>query len=477
MYTVVIVEDEPWTLQGILRTFDWQAAGFTVEGSFVDPLEALRRIVEIQPDAVFTDIRMPNMTGLELIKQARQAGVKAEFVILSGYGEFAFAQEAMRSNVFDYCLKPIELKVANELLLRLRAQLEAKAEGDGVSLLERLEEGADNTVRLLREAGLPCLHPHYRAVAVMYEELGAGAEPAWAPDVDAVPLFASGRRRYYAVNYGAAAADPSSLPPIGGATVGVSRETDEPDGIMAAIREAVTAAESSFIGGYGRVYVYREERRELLRPLASRIARAAGGRDREPLAAAIAEAGEAFRQERLQMNDLIYFWSELTVLVDQLFARGSEPPLLNYMDADGMRLEFGELPELLRYLEQRLPLAREDRASGAAPAKSDNEGFNRLLMYVDSHYTEQLILKDLADRYFINQTYCSELFRKVTGTSFSDYVNRRRLEKAAEWLTDSDMPVDRIAEQLGYKDAYYFNRVFKKYYGTAPTRYRERVRS
>lgn len=107
MYKVIIIDDEPWTIIDIEQTFAWNDMGFEIIGSFRTPLKALPYIIANKPDLVITDIRMPGMTGLELMKKVREQHVNCEFIIVSGYSEFAYAQEAIAYGVAGYCLKPL----------------------------------------------------------------------------------------------------------------------------------------------------------------------------------------------------------------------------------------------------------------------------------------------------------------------------------------------------------------------------------
>ena len=116
MYRAIVIDDEKWTLMGICRTFHWEEEGFEQPFSTTDPEEGLAQILAAPPDAVFVDIRMPEMTGLELMATARQNGVASEFVIISGLQDFENARTAMKYAAFDYLLKPLDQETAQQLL-------------------------------------------------------------------------------------------------------------------------------------------------------------------------------------------------------------------------------------------------------------------------------------------------------------------------------------------------------------------------
>lgn len=119
MYNVLIVDDEPWALKGIENSFNWQDHSFNVITTTTNPSEALHSILTNQPHVVFSDIRMPNISGLDLLAEARKHQIDCEFIFISGFAEFSYAQEALRKGAYDYLLKPLDLDIANQLLIKL----------------------------------------------------------------------------------------------------------------------------------------------------------------------------------------------------------------------------------------------------------------------------------------------------------------------------------------------------------------------
>lgn len=107
LYRVILVDDEPWTLMGITKTFKWEEKGFRVIKKTTKAREALEEILSKQPEVVFTDIRMPEMTGLELMKKARENGIRSEFVIISGFSEFAYAQEVILLKLAGFIIRTV----------------------------------------------------------------------------------------------------------------------------------------------------------------------------------------------------------------------------------------------------------------------------------------------------------------------------------------------------------------------------------
>lgn len=118
-YRVILVDNEPWVLTYLDRQFPWATYHFEVIARCSSSLEAYRLIKEECPDVVITDIRMPELSGLQLMEKIRSLGLEALFVIVSGFADFSYAQQALRLGAFDYCLKPIDPETADGLLKRL----------------------------------------------------------------------------------------------------------------------------------------------------------------------------------------------------------------------------------------------------------------------------------------------------------------------------------------------------------------------
>lgn len=130
MYQIAIVDDEPWVGAVLMEKVDWNQMGFRITGLFSHPGEALKSICENNPEIVITDISMPMINGLDLIKKAKADGCTSRFVILTAYKDFDYAKQAITLDVEDYLLKPIELNETLELFGRLKAKLDAEQPAD-----------------------------------------------------------------------------------------------------------------------------------------------------------------------------------------------------------------------------------------------------------------------------------------------------------------------------------------------------------
>lgn len=108
MYKLILVDDEPRIRRGLKNSIPWGELGFEVVGEAGNGKEALALTMELRPHLVITDIKMPDMDGLEYIASLRDVGLDTLVIIISGYGEFEYARRAIRYGVTEYLLKPVE---------------------------------------------------------------------------------------------------------------------------------------------------------------------------------------------------------------------------------------------------------------------------------------------------------------------------------------------------------------------------------
>ena len=94
--------------------------------------------------------------------------------------------------------------------------------------------------------------------------------------------------------------------------------------------------------------------------------------------------------------------------------------------------------------------------------------------YLDEHYTEKIVLDDLAERFFINKFYMTRIFKETYGTTINNYLISRRITRAKQLLRFTDMTVDEIGNAAGMGDANYFSRMFRKIEGSSPREYRKK---
>jgi two-component system, response regulator YesN len=124
-YRVLLVEDEQWVRKGLRKSIEKAELGFEVAGEAMDGAAALQLMEELGPDLLVTDIKMPGMDGIELIKNAFFAYPGTAAIIVSGFGDFEYAQKAIKYEVKDFLLKPVTDEALAAALAAVRIKLDA----------------------------------------------------------------------------------------------------------------------------------------------------------------------------------------------------------------------------------------------------------------------------------------------------------------------------------------------------------------
>lgn len=139
MMKVLLVEDEELIRLGLRETTPWEEYGCELVGEAVDGKDGIEKILELHPDIVITDVKMSGMSGLEMIEQLQER-ISCEYIILSGYDEFAFAKKAMYLDVHAYLLKPVDDEELEEAIKDAIRRIEEK-KAVYQSLSKKMEEG------------------------------------------------------------------------------------------------------------------------------------------------------------------------------------------------------------------------------------------------------------------------------------------------------------------------------------------------
>ena len=157
MYRVALLEDDEWVIKGIEASFNWAKYGMEVVGRFLDPKDMLSYLKTKDVDVIFTDINMPNMTGLELIEEVKTGMGRNDilFVIISAYDDYEFMRKAISLGVVDYCKKPLGKEkndhTLEELLAAFKKMGKAPVHGESRnfdSLLAYINDNFDKNLLL-----------------------------------------------------------------------------------------------------------------------------------------------------------------------------------------------------------------------------------------------------------------------------------------------------------------------------------------
>lgn len=137
LYSLFLADDEPWIVEGLKASINWVDEGFELCGCAYNGPEAERMLTALRPDLALVDIRMPGLSGLEVIRRVKNACSDTRFVIVSGYAEFEYAREGIELSVAGYLLKPVDEEKLLELVRTVRVSLDAEqSQSDDVPLTD-----------------------------------------------------------------------------------------------------------------------------------------------------------------------------------------------------------------------------------------------------------------------------------------------------------------------------------------------------
>ncbi|WP_162551119.1 response regulator transcription factor [Paenibacillus tepidiphilus] len=505
MLKVVLADDEPWVLEGLRTMVDWDKYGFEVTGEALNGPDAVRLILEKKPDLVLTDINMPVLSGLEMIAKLNDTMEEPpRFVILSGYDDFHYAKAALRQRVIQYLLKPIDDEEIEDMLSRIRTDIQneigsKKEEAQkrlliASSLFNRLVRGESSEQLEDAAAGLLGIRPD---TEVVFALLGTTGDPLELHGL-AGECFPRGTVRTVADDAGRSGMIVHSAgltaEYLDAAFSQLSRELTEQR------QEPVVVFLSPRMKG---ARALRELYTQTLETWKVKCCRDKGGviycehwRKADPgdepqgslfaglleqvkcgeaakIPAAVKRIFTALAEQGLDIPAVQAAVADLEMSFCKLAAELNGDPghVLN-----GLQPEYGGLGGIADYagLSQYLQELCLRTAAYLGELREANEGntiFN-VIQYVDLEFRNKLQLQDLARQFHMNAAYLGQLFRKETGCSFSEYLNEKRIEAAKGLLKRTQLKISDIALQVGFTNTDYFIDKFKTVVGVVPSVYK-----
>lgn len=529
---VIIADDELKICKLIKVLVDWEKYGLEIEGVANDGQQALDMVKEKKPDIVLTDIMMPEIDGLEMIRLTREAGIDTDFVVISGYQDFEYARKAIKYGVQDFLTKPIskvELEeVLNKLIAKrqekdkeheniknLRKTIEKQSQQIKNSFLRRLIDGeiSEDSIYEINQKynssfqdGLFCFFivkadfcetEEYeiiykkiskKIVEICQKEFRDICFEILADVFDiGVCVFINysqnaignlrGRLKHIRINS-------VSLHEIFGeihVTVGVGCETDK----IGLAEQSYRMAEKAILN---RIYLGTDKMIGITENYAAA----------ENLFKYLDEDYKNVFMESVNLYDT----NTIDGLLDEL-----EKVCMSNTLCDGYSV-FAAIEELLRLMFFKLDI-NEPNVSievflqkakaelyrcadvGGVFAKAKNiirsvienerkkikeinlEPIQKVKAYIQSHYKENMTLEELSKIAGFNSNYFSGMFKKETGETITEYILSVRIGRAKELLKDKNIKINEVPEKVGIGDTKYFTKQFKKVAGLTPSQYRK----
>jgi two-component system, response regulator YesN len=507
---IAIVEDELRIREGLARLIRKIDSSYEIVGEAEDGLAGVRIIARLRPELVITDVRMPDLDGLEMLSRLEEKSIKVKAIVLSAYSDFSYARQAIKLGVSEYLLKPINVGDLTRALKRVEQQIaleqgpRRKEEGltlEGVlySLIlggSRVDE--DLRSFLTRRWGVKtegCFALAAIHVGSSYDSEAKGLLKraqsilAKAPGFEHRLLELEDARMLVVIafnvdNEGALRdwfagsflprlkeARPKGIC-VGWASCGdIARLRDT-------MQELDACLDWNIVLGGECLLVWPDVNRKSAVPLAYPIAIESAVRsafcahDRERYETAIGEfmrslhGDKVYAPKEIKSAFVRFVWSVLNVAREIEYESYASLDQQKILERITFAVTWPELEEAANILLRLFP-----RDEGEAQV--DGSIVRRAKNLVRELYSQGISLNEVALKVSVTSEYLSAQFHRTTGVTFSSYVRDYRVQKAKELLIGTNLKLHSVGEQVGYEDAKYFCRVFKETTGLNPSEYRK----
>lgn len=527
MFKMVLVDDKKDIVQGIMEAVDWKGKGVDIT-CFYNGKDALEHILEEETHMVITDIRMPFMSGLELVKEASMACPDIRFIVLTGYDEFEYAKEAIHLGVVEYLLKPISIEIIEELvdkeIVRLQKAIKEQKEHvdirikfnqsrpilknnwfqsflsryKKVSKKELIDKFNELEISLEAECFMAAIierdqNEHIQSFSeendnklmlyaienITREVVGEvyRCEVFQNSEGRLILLINYDNQKNNIVNhyelYSLLKTVQKNVNGLFGIniSIGMGECYEEVEGIFASYHQAAEILAQKFYFGNNSIIsildIPKEESKKKLtypKELEDDIIHAVEQGESKK----VKEKIEAYFQALHKMNYILptNMKEDMFKFILKISNKCSTHQNLNVIELfDGFKSQ-KTLNDMEEWILNYTTFLIEQMDSENTNIKKD---ILKVKEYIDNHYAEAITLKKMADYIFISQSYLSFTFKEIIKVNFNEYLTKVRIEKAKEFLRDTEYRVYEVCEMVGYSDKKYFADLFKKHTGKLPS--------
>lgn len=523
MIQVLIVDDEEIIRRGIRNKIAKLNGNYEVIGEASDGEEALVKAMTLCPDVIITDIKMPKLDGLMLIEKIAKQLQNTLFIIVSGYQDFSYAQKALKLGVCDYLLKPIDNAEFQALLDRLMDRFQLR-ERHGELIRSLKNQTGDAVYQQKNHDFMNLMRDDSSAVATVGRYGFNSEEPVrvcvvkikTAGEIFAAPNAALAcvacanlfeqvlsvetecfafhnfdiTDRFYCLIFG----DYEEKRIVEWTQQAISKTLAAVDTHLCAyigkpveniLHVQLAFASASRVADQSAVYINRQLLTDADYLAIEGNEYALSPAEKKQLEAALMQGDYASAQTivrnifqtlaerkivRAKIDAVLVelFGILISVLKAQKLYGTSD--LVN-KDID-LLIASCDLMEDIKnsLLKHALYICETVKRNETESGKNI---INKIVAYIEDRYFTNIKLGDVADEYFINTSYLSQLFLQETSKNFKQFLCEVRINNAKELLENTTLPVSQIAELVGYNDRSYFSNVFTKFVGLTPAQYRK----
>ncbi|WP_078553865.1 response regulator transcription factor [Bacillus alkalicellulosilyticus] len=519
MNKVILVDDEVFVRKGLRSLIDWQALGCEVCGEADNGEDAFQLIQEYNPDIVITDVRMPVVDGLELIKKVRETtDLNTQFIIISGYNDFSYAQQAVRYKVFDFVLKPIDQEELEETLGKLGEKLKGeKEERDKKqkALFEQaftqLLEGRIHDLVVeewIKQSNISQSDYFYYVLVelnnILWKENDKSMKDLKDCIKDSIPFLIGEKKEVFLYeqqnNALGLLISSDHLMKVQGdihvfadkihhfisnrhlqATICVGSKIERVAEMKRTYDTANDIRNYKYILDENKPIIFEEVKEisvtynELNNKLYSSLMDQIEENKVDIITEIIEEIFGEFKSKMFAPKAVKTSINRLVYGVIQT---------INGMDGNENNLP--TLKTMIRWEEKNLDVKELKRvfttfiveaASYIQELRKDNMkgDIYKVKAYIENNYHLNISLKSIANKYFMNPVYMGQLFKKTFGMYFKDFLLNIRIDEAKRLLRQTDMRVYEVADKVGFGSTDYFVTQFEKINKMTPTEYRNHL--
>lgn len=522
MYKVFLVDDEPFILEGLINIIDWKKFGLEITGHAANGLEALGFIQKNNIDILITDITMPKMNGLQLIKSIKELHSNTKFIVLSGYSEFEYVKECIKLGIENYLLKPVNIQELVSTLVNTIDKIE-KSSHQYAYINNDLDILRDNilyrwvtknidSIELKERVPLLqySLEYSFYMVCILKAVLNENdSDPGHSGKLQKISsIYELCRKTICQTGTGICFCEmngdiififgENSYELLKNTTGNVLKLLHDQIStqLNADTRIAAGDIQSSFTNvhhSYSNAKLLQDNSNLVLTNRKIIFYDEAGqppvqtgrypkvdfeafskliiSRNKEKVFQFIDDIYEKAENSRsIVSNDIINLSIEIILFINKTVSNfeynGSISNYVNLFTNVFKLQTIGQLKDCVKNIADNAINCFISEDSKVSPI------IKQVLNHISNHYQESLSLKTLGSLFNINPVYLGQLFQKETGELFSNYINKFKIEKAKQMLLNTNLSNIKIARNAGFSNINYFYKKFKKHVGISPSELR-----
>jgi two-component system, response regulator YesN len=530
MYKVLVVDDELYVRKGIINAIQWDLNKLDFVGEAENGDEAIQLAERTKPDIVITDMKMPGLGGIGLIKELKELLPATKIIVISAYSDFDYTREAIINKVFDYVLKPIKKEELNKVICSCINEIESTHKTLAINneqstsfvkieklIEELLYNEVDNAHFETQEKMLiekvfcyPLLHccvckiDHLSKQIEPYSQADAfillkAALDYHLKDFRELNISLINRiKKEIVVVTGGEKFDTETIIFLAkrvvtycqsqyhiGISVGIGAMVSSPYDISKSYNQALKIVKLKKLKESGVVLSYQDN-------ITDKSPELIDVNFTDKLFLNSLQKGNATDTQKLFHsllekfslgNITIYSLQKKTFLfleeIEKMLNRFEtnmdsecDKGYIQYFDELMAIFRLEEIHEIFDPIIQRIAFFFQTRNK-----KGGKKAVDEIVKIIHQEYFKQISINDYAEKYYMNADYLGRIFKNETGKSFGDFLTEFRIDKAKKMIENNEAKhYYEIAECVGYKDYRYFCKVFKTIIGLTPGEYREQFR-